>query len=145
MEKKDKAQNNRIIPIFVLVIGVFALILMKHLFIDSSYDRVLLNKVHEINRSCPVMIDRDTRLDSACVPRHLTLQYDYTMVNALKDSIDIINFHTNLEQSILSSIKQNSELQPYLENKVTIVCHYKDRKGTFITKVSITPEQYRNK
>jgi hypothetical protein len=142
---KDKVQNNRIIPIFVLVIGIFAIILMKHLFIDSSYDRVLLNKVHEINRSCPVMIDRDTRLDSSCVPRHLTLQYDYTMVNALKDSIDIINFHTNLEQSILYSVKQNPELKPYLENNVIIVCQYKDKTGTFVTKVSITPEQYRNK
>jgi len=138
-------QNNRIIPIFVLVMGVFAIILMKHLFIDSSYDKVLLNKVHEINRSCPVMIDQDTRLDSAFVPRHLTLQYDYTMVNTLKDSIDILNFHANLEQSILNSVKQNPELKPYLENNVTIVCHYKDKTGKFVTKVLITPEQYRNK
>ncbi|MCK9311369.1 MAG: hypothetical protein M0P26_03725 [Bacteroidales bacterium] len=143
--EKDKAQNNRIIPIFVLVIGVFAIILMKHLFIDSSYNKVLLNKVHEINRSCPVMIDQDTRLDSACIPQHLTLQYDYTMVNVLKDSMDIINFHANLEQSILYSVKQNPELKPYLENNVTIACHYKDRTGNFVTKVSITPEQYRNK
>jgi len=98
-----------------------------------------------MNRSCPVLIDQDTRLDSVGVPHHLTLQYDYTMVNVLKDSIDIINFHANLEQSVLSAVKRNPELKPYLENKVTIVCHYKDKAGNFVTKISITPERYRNK
>ncbi|MDD4921468.1 MAG: hypothetical protein PHS30_03210 [Bacteroidales bacterium] len=131
------------IPIAALIAGVLVLFLVKHLFINNSYEKVLLNVALEINNDCPVMIDEDTRLDSAKV-QHQTLKYYYTMVKVLKDSIDVQSLKENLEPVILQSVKTNPELKLYRDNKVTMIYHYSDKAGAIIMEIEITPYKYKN-
>ena len=141
---KCKVQINRIIPIFLVFTGVLVILLVKHCFSGSTHEKELLDVAYEINSSCPVMIDEDTRLDSACVFPNKTLQYKYTMVKVLKDSIDIPILHANLESAILNSVKTNPELKFYRDNNVTMIYYYQDKIGRLVTIIKITPDQYRD-
>jgi len=139
-----KLQNYKVIPILTLVVCIIAFLLVKNFFVDSSYHKVLQNDVEKMNISCPTMIDGDTRLDSATVSQGNTLQYHYTMVNVLKDSLDISYFHNDLEENILNAVKTSKDLKTYRESGVTFVYIYSDKEGRLITKITVGPERYKN-
>ena len=51
----------------------------------------------ELNKSCPMMVDQDTRLDNAIALPENVFQYNYTLVNLTKDELDLEKFTAYME------------------------------------------------
>ncbi len=88
------------------------------------------------------MVDQNTRLDNALALPGNILQYNYTLVSWIKDSIDIAAFDEYMFPMILNNIKTNPDLKVYRDNKTTMAYSYKDMNGEFVSKISITADQY---
>ena len=128
------------IQIIAALIAVFLIIiLVKQMFFNPATEKFLRKEVREINNSCPIMIDEDTRLDSANVSPDDTIRYHYTMVKILKDSINIPRLESNLGTILKDSYKKNPELESYRKHQVTMVYIYCDKAGDFVTKITLSP------
>ena len=68
--------------------------------------------------------------------------FNYTLVNMIKDSINIDELKNNVEPMIINVVKTNPELQSMRDRKVTLNYYHKDREGVFLFTISIKPEQY---
>ncbi len=126
-----------------LAVGLIVYFLVKQfVFAPPSFDKVMMQAASEINESCPIMVDQDTRLDNAIALPENILQYNYTLVNWVKDSVDLKAFEDYMQPMILNNVKTNPDLKIYRDNKTTMGYNYKDMNGEFITKISITADQY---
>ncbi|MDD4971302.1 MAG: hypothetical protein PHT07_17875 [Paludibacter sp.] len=125
------------------VVGVFLVVLLQHLFFAApGFDKDLANSASEANKICPMFVDKDTRLDNTVALPGLVLQYNYTLVNYVKDSLDIESLKKALEPGILNSIKTNPELKSHRDHKVTMNYSYHDKDKVFLFLISITPDMY---
>ena len=104
----------------------------------------------EINASCPIMVDQDTRLDNTIALPGNTFQYNYTLMHfaPINNSdidleLELEKFRKVFENQILINVKTNPDLKFFRDNEVTMNYYYKDKKGNFITKIIITPDQYK--
>ena len=140
---KSKNKKKTISATVGLVVGVGVAILIQQLvFKTPSFDKAMMQAASELNKSCPVMVDQETRLDNAVALPDNIFQYNYTLINLEKDSIDLQIFEGYMKPMILNNVKTNPDLQAYRDNKVTMAYNYKDKNGVFITKISITADQY---
>lgn len=106
--------------------------------------KVLLDKTaNELNKTCPMMVDSETRLDNATSLPGNVFQYNYTIVNYIKDSLDVDALKANLEPGILNQIKTNPELKLFRDNDVTLAYSYADKNGVFLLKMTFAPKDYK--
>lgn len=109
----------------------------------TSFDKQMQNIAAELNKSYPVMIDSETSLDSITVLPGRTFQYNYTMVNIQKDSIDANVFKEVMEPIILSNTLENPSLNLLRRKNVTFNHRYNDKDGILITEITVTPDMYK--
>ncbi len=141
----EKSKNNKktINTIIGLAVGLIVAFLVKQfVFAPPSFDKVMMQAASTINESCPIMVDQDTRLDNAIALPDNILQYNYTLVNWIKDSIDLKAFEDYMRPMILNNVKTNPDLKIYRDNKTTMAYNYTDMNGEFIIKISISADQY---
>lgn len=141
----EKPKNNKksVGTVVGLVVGLIVYFLVKQfVFAPPSFDKVMMQAASKINESCPIMVDQDTRLDNAVALPDNILQYNYTLVNWVKDSVDLKAFEDYMQPVIMNNVKTNPDLKVYRENKTTMAYNYKDMNGVFITKISISSDQY---
>lgn len=111
-------------------------------FKTSTYNSELMEIASELNRTCPFMVDAETRLDNAIVLPNNVFQYDYTLINTDKESVNIDEARKYLEPTMVNLIKTNPDMKYFRDNKITINYSYKDKNGIFLLTISIRPEQY---
>lgn len=141
----EKPKNNKkIVGASVgLTVGLIVYFLVKQfVFAPPSFDKVMMQAASKINESCPIMIDQDTRLDNVIALPDNILQYNYTLVHWVKDSIDLKAFEDHMQPMILNNVRTNPDLKIYRDNRTTMAYNYRDMNGEFITKISITADQY---
>ena len=64
MDQPEKKKTN-IQTIVGLVAGAATLVLVQQFFFKApSYDEQMMQAASEINKSCPIMVDQETRLDN---------------------------------------------------------------------------------
>lgn len=98
---------------------------------------------NEMNKSCPMMVDEETRLDKVTLPSKTVFQYNYTLINYEKTEIDTVKIKSNLEQNIIQLIKTNPQMEYQRQNKVTMNYIYNDKNGDYLMSIIITPELYK--
>jgi len=140
MEQKTKKTLGTVIGLIV-GLGVAAMI-QQFVFKAPSFDKAMMHAASELNKSCPIMVDQETRLDNTAAYPDNVFQYNYTLVNYVKDSIDSQLFVANMRPLILNNIKTNPDLKAYRDQRVTMAYNYKDKHGEFVTKISITADEY---
>ncbi len=141
--KKNKKQT--IGSLVGILVGLMMYFLVKQfLFTPPSFDNIMMQTASKINESCPIMVDQNTRLDNVIALSNNTFQYNYTLINFVKDSVDINTFENYMQPKILNNVKTNPDLKIYRDNKTTMAYYYKDKNGNFVDKISISEEQYRN-
>lgn len=111
-------------------------------FKNSTYDRALMEVASELNKTCPFMVDSETRLDNALALPNNVFQYNYTLVNISKESVNIEEARNSLEPSIVNVVKTNPDMKYFRDHKTTINYSYKDKTGVFILTITVKPEQY---
>ena len=98
---------------------------------------------NEMNKSCPRLVDAETRLDTVTLPSKTVFQYNYTLINYEKTEIDTVKIKSNLEQNIIQLIKTNPQMEYQRQNKVTMNYIYNDKNGDYLMSIIITPELYK--
>ena len=141
--ERTKRQKITLISIVVFVACVFVVFFGWQSYKTSLFVRLMKDDVAKINSTCPVMVDADTRLDSAIVLHGKTIEYCYTLIHVLKDSVGITNAKENLESVILNGVISSPSLAKYRENNATMVYNYNDKEGASILKICITPNEYK--
>jgi hypothetical protein len=133
---------------FVKIVGIIAavaliaVIVQKIFFNNNSVDKDVADFVKVMNKTCPDMIDPETRLDKVLATSDKNLQFNYTLIHLIKDSIPIMSMKRYMEPVILDKIKNSSALRRFLKKDLTWIYSYSDRNGEFVFKVTYTPEMF---
>jgi hypothetical protein len=146
VEEKKVVRGDNKKKILSSVVGVIAFFItyyaVQHFFFNSSIDKDMMGVASELNKSCPVMIDSETRLDNTIALPDKVFQYNYTLVNVEKNQVDTISIKNYLEPNIVNQVKTNPQMQYQREHKWTLNYLYKDKKGLYILMVKVTPDKY---
>lgn len=110
----------------------------------ESLNTTLVQLAQEINQICPYMVDQVTRLDNAAPMANNAFQYNYTLINIDRASVDLDYIRNYLNTYMVNMVKTSPDLQFFRDNSVTLIYSYKDMHGNFLTSLRVTPEMYRN-
>ncbi|MCK5198362.1 MAG: hypothetical protein KAR21_08430 [Spirochaetales bacterium] len=110
---------------------------------NNSFDKQMMKAASELNESCPIMVDTDTRLDNSIALPDNVFQYNYTLVNYTKEELDIEKLEENISPNILNNLKTNPSLKIYRDNKVTMAYSYKDKEGIFLFSLEFKHDDYK--
>ena len=134
------------VSITAVVVAVLAGILGSWagglIFQKPSFDAMLVEAAQEINKTCPFLVDRDTRLDGTLAGPGMKFTYTYTMINYLREELDSTAFRDYMVPQIVNNVRTHPEMARFREQKVTLVYDYKDKLGNLITSILVTPEDY---
>jgi len=112
-------------------------------FKTTSPDKAVLKFSKELNKTCPTMVDAETRLDKVDSLADNSLRFNYTLIYRDKDSLAIGNLKKFMEPAILNKIKTSPALSRYLNKNLTWIYSYNDKNGDFIFKITYNPEQFK--
>lgn len=143
--EKKKATKKQVIGIIAGAIVAIALVFIIKLLVfnGGAIEDQMSKASAEINKSCPMMIDPETRLDGTEVLPDKVFQYNYTLINLSAQEIDGNMVKSQIEPRLVNEVKNNPALKPNRDNNVTMQYHYKDKSGNTLCKIIITPEQYK--
>jgi hypothetical protein len=138
--------SNNLLKKTVGILAIFGLVyIIYFLFVrKASFDDNLKEIALELNKTCPKMIDKDTRLDNALAIKGNIFQYNYTLLNILKDSMDIELYKASVEPSIINNVITNPDLETFRKNKITLIYNFKDEQNNHITRIIVGPKKYKN-
>ncbi len=144
VETTKKGNSKSLIGIIAGVLFFFvAYFAVQQLFFKAPLiDKVLMESANEINKTCPIMLDSETRLDNTMALPDKVFQYTYTLVNWEKSSIDTVELKKLIEPQIINSVKTNPQMKYQRENKITMSFYYKDKNGLYVCCITVTPKQY---
>lgn len=111
-------------------------------FKSGSIDKDMMNVASELNKSCPVNVDSETRLDNTIALPGKIFQYNYTLLNLDKSNADTISMKNYLEPNIINQLKTNPQMNFQREHKWTLNYLYKDKNGLFLLLIKVTPDKY---
>ena len=137
---KNKKSLISIAGIIVFGLSYFA---VQHFFFKpASFDKAMMAAASELNKTCPIMVDQETRLDNAVALPDNAFQYNYTLVNMENTEVNPDTLKKYIEPGIINNVKTSPDLKIYRDNKTTMLYNYRDKNGVFILKLSVTPEMY---
>lgn len=133
-------------PVFIGIIVGLAVMVSIQQFVfkpsNTTLDKAMMQYAGEINKSCPVMIDSETRLDNVMAIPVNVFQYTYTLVNMEKSTVDTLQLKNSIEPNIVNFVKTNPQMKYVRDKNVTVNYYYKDKQGIYLFMVSVKPEQY---
>ncbi len=109
---------------------------------DESFDKALAKAASDLNATLPMMVDKETRLDSSMGGPGMVFTYNYTLINYTKDQLNIEALKKELRPSILNYAKTDPSMQGFRDADVKLVYRYKDKNSAFLFDISIQPEEY---
>jgi len=131
---------------FLKILGILFLCVVVIVAIQKIFfrtDREVAKFVKGMNKTCPSMIDPETRLDNVVAFEKNNLQFNYTLIYQIRDSLPIPSLKNYMEPLILNKIKNSGTLRKFLDKNLTWIYSYNDKNGDFIFKVTYTPEQFK--
>lgn len=142
-ETNNAGKNKKFSRTILFAIIVAILLIIRFAFAkDAPFKPVLKEAAMEVNKTCPQVIDKETRLDSVTVHDQNTFRYNYTLIDQQKDSMDVEMFVLSVEPLMIDNAKNNTELSLFRENQVTLEYVFRDASQQFVTRITITPERY---
>lgn len=110
---------------------------------SKAIDKQLVAVASEINKTLPMMVDKETRFDATTALPGKVLKYNYTMVNLAASQIDLSKVDASFRPQIINKVSTTPEMAPLRDQGVTFVYSYSDKDGVFITSFEIGPKDYR--
>lgn len=109
---------------------------------SDDFQSVLTITSQKINDMCPMVVDKDTRLDNTVVLSNKKIQYNYTMINNIAEDFDADYLEIEFVPNLINQVKTNPGLELFRQNNVTFSYYYQDKNGKFILNTIIKPEMY---
>jgi ribosomal protein L37E len=130
------------IVVLAVVLGL-SYFVIQPLFVKAPLvDRAMMKIAAEINKSCPMMINADTRFDNAEALPGNVFQYNFTLIHLEKATADPEEMRNLFGPSIVNEVKTNPQMKPQRDRKTTVNYCYKDKAGLFFLMIAVTPDQY---
>lgn len=127
-----------------MVIGKLAGRSLSNIFYSSkkevTVDEMLLKAANALNAKLPIMVDSETRLDSAS-GTNKNLRYNYTLVNYPKPSVSAQHLRNSLESQLVNNVCTSKEMEVFVKNGATISYAYYGNDGNQITVITVLPSQ----
>ncbi|MCZ4410045.1 hypothetical protein O3Q51_14580 [Cryomorphaceae bacterium 1068] len=142
MGQTEKKKLNIQTIVGLIAGGIIFILVQQFFFKPPSYDQVMMQAASEINKSCPIMVDQETRLDNAVALPENIFQYNYTLVNMEKATTDIGQLETYLRPTLINNVRTNPDMKINRDNETTMSYYYKDKHGEFLFKILVTPDLY---
>jgi hypothetical protein len=120
--------------VIALAVGVISTLLIQQYVLPPKTETILLQLSNNFNGKCPIMVDKITRFDNTSVGND-ELRFNYTILSAVKDSVDSTELHNHLEPIV----RNNPQVGMLKQNHITVLCRYRDRKGTLLAEIKVTP------
>ena len=105
---------------------LFCLTLILGCNSKSKLEEAMIASVNEINKSCPMFVDEQTRLDYSEIDENGFFHYIYTFPTISKSDIDISSFYIKQRDLLNEQYYTNSDLTMFKENKVILKYTYFD-------------------
>jgi hypothetical protein len=133
--------KNIIVSIVAALSAVIAFNAVKHLFPSksSSLDTTLMQASSEINKGLPVMLDKETRLDTTTALPGKSLLYKYTLVNFTAKDVSKDDLITKVKPISVNVYKTSDTMKTFRNKGVTMVYQYYDKNGVFIGDFTVGP------
>lgn len=143
---EKKGGFKKIIPVIAGVVMFYlAYYGIQHMFFSPpTFDKAMMQIASEVNKTCPIMVDNETRLDNTIALPGNIFQYNYTLVNMDKSSVDTIAAKNYLEPNVVNMVKTNPQMELVRKNKVIVNYLYRDKKMEYLFMISVTPDKYEN-
>jgi hypothetical protein len=142
-KSKDNKRGKTIKTILGFVVGFIVMFYFTQNLFKPSFDKTMMNAASELNKTCPVMVDSDTRLDNSVALPGNIFQYNYTLVNLEKSSADIEGLKNFIRPNVINTVKTTPEMKFIRDNNATVNYHYSDKKAQNLFTVSVKPEDYK--
>lgn len=126
----------------IVAFGLSYFAVQQIFFKPVTFDKAMMEAASELNKTCPIMVDSETRLDNAAALPDNMFQYNYTLVNLDKSEVNLDTVKKYFEPGLINNIKTNPALKAYRDNKVTMAYNYSDKNGVFVLKIKVTPDLY---
>lgn len=128
-----------------VIVGVITFMTVQQLFFRvPSLGEAMAQAATNVNMLCPMMVDNDTRLDSAKVLRKDVFEYYYTLVHVEKNGIDIGSLQSYATPMLVNNVKADRSFKIFRKNRITIQYSYRDKNGVPLFDVKVTPDMYNN-
>jgi len=126
-----------------VAIGIITFTAIKFfLFKVPSIDKQIMLIASEFNKTCPIMIDADTRLDNMLAQPGKNMVYNYTLVNMLKDSLNPGQIESTIKPMMIQSVKSHPDMEYQRKNKIILSYNYRDKLGEHVLQFKIGPNDY---
>lgn len=142
---KRRSKRKNVIAGFI---GIFFFGLVAiGLYIFSAgkgYEQKFLEySANQYDKTCPVMITPDVRLEGVEVLPEKVIHYRYTLINVLKEEVNVDTLAMKAAPEIVANVKSAPDLKLYRNLGATFSYTYNDRLGIFIWRLDVTPEMYK--
>ena len=140
-----KKGNVLIEDVMRALMGAFLLCLMVSCLScgKNSFDKELMKTAEEINKNCPIMVDKHTRLDNVMGGPGREFTYNYTLVDFGADDLDKDKFISLMKPKILNNVKTNKDMEGFRNKNVEIVYVYKSKDNKEMARIVVSPGDYK--
>jgi hypothetical protein len=106
---------------------------------EGALEEMLKKSAEDINRTAPLMIDKDTRLDSAMFLSSHKFVYLYTLVNYSAEQISWNQFSTKISPRLTNYAC--SAMPFFMSNNVEVVYRYRSKDGSVLGDILVDPRR----
>ena len=101
---------------------------------------ILPEIVTQMNKSMPITVDRDTRINRVSSGPGKKFTYHYSMTRLRMADFDRNEMVSGLRKQLIEGYKNQADLKYFKNNNVTLDYSYVDVDGNHFATISITPE-----
>jgi len=143
MEEKQRKKKLLIRKIIKIVFLLILIGLAQFYFVkEQPSNKELTALIAKYNNACPMLISNDIRMESVTQLSGNRVQYDFTLLYVVKETINVSDLKKQVEKQILSNSKNNPSLEAFRDTNSTVVYHYMDRKQQNLFVITLTPDTY---
>jgi hypothetical protein len=139
MKQINNSKTKKLQTVIGVIIGVSLFGLLQFCITKPSLNKQLTSMANEMNKSCPMMVDKETRLDNAVVTPDDVFQYNYTLINIEKGQVDTDAIKKYIQPVVTNNLKTNPDMKFQRDNKVSLKYYYKDKNGTYLFSLIVKP------
>ncbi len=125
--------NKKLVVQVVIFVVAFAIAFFGTRYVMSNFksaDSELKKEALKLNKDCPKLIDKETRLDSANT-FDSTFEYHFSLINFSKGdaNLDVDGVKKMIRASAQENFDTNPEMKSFRDKNVSLKYSYKDKTG----------------
>ncbi len=109
----------------------------------TQVDQISLEEeIENVNKTCPQMIDEETRLQKVELIHPTKIRYEYVLIHLDRKNVDTTRFKQMLWPGILSAVKLDPGLERFRQNNMYFDYRYLDKQNQIIYTFNVVPKRY---